>query len=129
MGHGFEGKCAACGHKTQFRVGGGFFFHLLHCDRCGKERSIAFDKLRDVHERYVKGLRGPWTVVTMDRDQEIQENAPIQPLSHDEYHHAIEELVGKCPCGGQFSMTAPPRCPRCQSAEITQVPGLEMFYD
>jgi len=33
--------CRACGHKSNVDEGGGFVFHLLHCDRCGDGKSIS----------------------------------------------------------------------------------------
>jgi hypothetical protein len=108
--------CQECGHRYQASEGGGFFFHLLHCDRCGRERSIDFDELGDAHLRYVKGLPGPWTVGTMDADKHIEETYPAEALSEDEYRAIAEKAAGPCECGGRFSMKAPPRCPRCKSA-------------
>jgi len=34
-------KCQACGTRFEAEEGGGFFFDLLHCDRCGAARSVA----------------------------------------------------------------------------------------
>lgn len=128
MGHTFAGKCKQCGEQSTFSVGGGFFFHQLNCDRCHKTKTISFDKMGDLHARYVKGLPGPWTIATMEQDKWIQEHAPIEPLSEEEYYRAIGELVGKCKCGGQFTMKAPPRCPKCKSADIEHLWD-EIYYD
>jgi len=47
MGYSLTAICKDCG--TEFRVseGGGFFFHLLHCDVCGKDKSITLLELGD----------------------------------------------------------------------------------
>ncbi len=129
MGYGFLGKCRNCGNKEQLSIGGGFFFHRLHCDRCGKGQDIAFEKLGDLHDRYVKGLGGPYTVISMERDREIQENAAIEPLSRGEYHRGIEALLPPCKCGGHLSMAAPPRCSKCGSADIEDTKQMAIYYD
>jgi len=42
MGMSYEAICNDCGAKFTANEGGGFVFHLLHCDRCGAERAISF---------------------------------------------------------------------------------------
>jgi len=44
MGQSFDAVCAQCGTFFTARFGGGFMFHLLHCDGCGKEKVIEFKK-------------------------------------------------------------------------------------
>ena len=61
MGHIVEAKCLDCGEKFEIEHGGGFFFHLLRCDKCGKTESIGFDKLGELHLQYLKGLPGPYS--------------------------------------------------------------------
>lgn len=35
-----------------------------------------------------------------------------------------------CSCGGTFKSDAPPRCPKCRSAELERDPdGMSMIYD
>lgn len=41
MGYQFEATCSACDHRFTVRDGGGEMFDLLHCDRCGRDRSVA----------------------------------------------------------------------------------------
>lgn len=130
MGSSRDVICESCGHRFQASEGGGFFFHLLHCDRCGREKSVGFDELGDAHLRYVKGLSGPWTVGTMELDKHIQENYPAQPLTEDEYSSVIEQTAGSCDCGGGYQMEAPPRCPVCRSVEFREDPsGTTAMYD
>jgi len=45
VGRSVESKCLDCGKSFTASYGGGFTFHLLHCDKCGKEKSIGFDKI------------------------------------------------------------------------------------
>jgi hypothetical protein len=68
-GHQFGAVCSACGERFTVCEGGGFFFHLLHCNKCGKEKSIGFKDLGEIHLRYVKGLPGPYCVASMDSDK------------------------------------------------------------
>ena len=37
MGQSFDARCGSCGSVFTARIGGGFTFDLLHCERCGKE--------------------------------------------------------------------------------------------
>jgi hypothetical protein len=115
MGTATSHVCRACGTRFGVRDGGGFFFDLLHCDRCGRAQSVGHEELGDTHLRFVKGLPGPYTVGRTAIDRRIQREYPGKPLSRDEYHAAAEATVDPCPCGGQFRYGAPPRCPACGS--------------
>jgi hypothetical protein len=44
-----------CGTRFEANVGGGFFFDLLHCDRCGTAKSVAHREMGDVHFAFIKG--------------------------------------------------------------------------
>jgi hypothetical protein len=82
-----------------------------------------------LHVRYVKGLGGPYAIISMERDTAIQNDPAIEPFTEEEYYSAIAELVGKCPCGGQFSMTAPVRCPKCRSTAVEDDGTFSLDYD
>jgi hypothetical protein len=107
--------CRSCGSRFGARVGGGFFFDLLHCDSCGKTQSVGHEELGDIHLRFVKGLKVPYAVSRAAMDRRIQREYPGKPLSRDEYHAAAEATLDPCPCGGRFRYSAPPRCPTCAS--------------
>ena len=132
MGRATGHICRAC--KTRFRVkhGGGFFFDLLHCDRCGRAQSVGHEELGDIHLRFVKGLGRPYTVGRTAMDRRIQREYPGKPLSRDEYHAAAEATFDPCACGGRFLYGAPPRCPTCGSTSETwetDPAASMMFYD
>lgn len=122
--------CQACGTRFGVRDGGGFFFDLLHCDRCGRTQSVGHEELGDIHLRFVKGLPGPYTVGRTAMDRRIQREYPGEPLSRDEYHAAAEATFDPCPCGGHFRYGAPPRCPTCGStSEMWEVdPAASMVH-
>ena len=128
MGNSRGARCRECGAEFEVNEGGGFFFHLLHCNRCGTEKSVGFEKIADIHARYVKGLTGPWCVATMDHDQAVQADDSIVPMSAKEYHKAVEAAAGKCRCGGAFRLKARPRCPRCHSTRLELLEAT-LFYD
>jgi hypothetical protein len=44
------------------------------------------------------------------------------------YHQGIETIAGHCSCKGNFTLDAPPRCPNCRSARLSEG-GPVMFYD
>jgi hypothetical protein len=119
-----------CTKRFPVNDGGGFFFHLLHCDTCGKEKKIGFDQLGESHLRYIKGLGGPWCVASLEADQKVRDTFPGEPLDEKEYHTFVEEFAGTCSCGGTYTFDAKPRCPRCHSSEYIQDPhGERAFYD
>ena len=129
MGTGYRATCEKCGKKFDVNDGGGFFFHLLHCNKCGKEKSISFDKIGEPHLRYIKGLGTPYCIASSQHDEYIQKNYPGEPLSEKEYHKAVEKIGGKCKCGGLFRFNAPPRCPKCRSTKFVADMCSHVEYD
>ena len=120
MGHISESKCLECGETFELNDGGGFAFHLVRCDKCGATKSITFDDLGELHLRYLKGLSGPYSIATSEYDEAVRKQAPVEPISEDEYHSGIEALAGKCSCYGNFTLDALPRCPKCHSTRIEE---------
>ena len=88
MGQQRDVVCKNCGHAYLVRIGGGFQFMLLHCDRCGLEESVTIEQIGSAIG--AEGETGRW----------------------------IEEHVEPCGCGGRFTPDAPPRCPKCKSDEF-----------
>lgn len=125
MGQGCEAICGKCGNRFEVRLGGGFIFHLLHCNKCGNEKVVLLKELGEIHLRYLKGLPGPYCVSTQEHDRHVRENYPGEPLSEQEYFREIEKLAGECPCGGHLTMKARPRCPKCGSSKWTEDPNGE----
>lgn len=129
MGHTVEAKCLDCGKTTTVEHGGGFIFHLLRCDKCGETKSIGFDDLGELHLRYLKGLPVPYCVATAEHDRHVQENVPVEPIEEDDYHKQVEDIVGKCECGGgKYTFNAPPRCKACHSDRLEEGEP-DMYYD
>ena len=130
MGRSFEAVCNVCGARFKVSDGGGFLFHLLHCDRCGKGRSIEFDELGEIHFRYIKGLPDPYGTISKERYKCILENLGGEPLSERDYYIAVEKYAGQCRCGGSFKFDAPARCPRCKSKSFQECEDGEIImYD
>lgn len=130
MGRAYGAICKSCGHRFEVNRGGGFFFHMLHCDVCGKEKSVSFDKLGDAHLRYLKGHPGPHSVATRPVDKYVREHFADGPLTEEEYHAIVEEIAGDHACGGHFCMDAPPRCPKCRCADLREDPDAPVVnYD
>ena len=120
MGHQIEAQCLDCDTTFTLERGGGFFFHLVRCDKCGKTKPINFEDLGEPHLRYLKGLHRPYCVASAEQDQPVQRHAPVEPIAEDEYHKEIEAIAGKCGCGGQYTLDAPARCPECRSTRIEE---------
>ena len=100
MGHVFQATCKECGTRFEASEGGGFHFVLLHCNQCGETASVGFDQLRKVHKKYLR--KG-------------EDFNPWKPKPTG-YAKEVEKIAGACECGGQYEMDAPPRCPKCRSA-------------
>jgi hypothetical protein len=125
-----EQRCQACGRRFESEEGGGFFFDLLHCDRCGEAKSIGHQEMGDIHLGYIKGLPGPYAVARTELDEDIRTSFEGQPLTRAEYEAAVEALVGSCACGGDFRYAAPARCPGCGSTEERwSEPSEILLYD
>ena len=129
MGATYEATCNKCGHKFKLNIGGGIFFQLLKCDKCGKDKYISFEEIGEPHLGYLKGLPGPYSAVTWEHDEYVQKNYPGEPLSQEEYHLEVEKIAGKCKCGGHYKFDAPPRCPKCRSEDITKESRPHIHYD
>jgi len=123
MGSEVEAKCLDCGKTFTVEHGGGFFFHLVRCDKCGKTKSIGFDELGERHLRYLEGLPG----ASSERDQNTQKHGRVEPLSEEEYHRGIDAIAGKCRCRGKYSLDAKPRCPKCRSTRIEEGETTTMY--
>lgn len=102
MGSEFEAVCKKCGHRFSVRSGGGFFFHLLHCDSCGRDKSVSFDEIGEAHLKYLKGLKGPYCVASSEHDRKVREAYPGEPISEAEYQEEVETIAGRCKCGGSY---------------------------
>lgn len=129
MGYSVQARCRDCGETFTVSHGGGFSFHLVRCDKCGETKSIGFDELGELHLRYLKGLPGPYCIASAEHDRQVREDAQIEPISEEEYHRGIEAIAGKCKCRGQFTVDAPPRCPKCRSKRIKESKLPPLMYD
>ena len=123
-----EVLCNDCGHAFSMSNGGGVNFHLLRCNKCGETKSILFDEIADLHFRYIKGLTGPYSIATSERDAWIREHYDGEPVSEMEYYRSIEGFAGLCACKGEYRMDAPVRCPKCRSINIEE-DERRAFYD
>lgn len=118
MGMRFEAKCLDCGNTFMLDDGGGWVFHLVRCNECGGTKEVYFEELGDLHLRYLKGLRAPYSTMSAEFDKYVREHAPVEPISEEEYYRGIDTVAGKCSCGGDYSLDAPPRCPKCRSTRV-----------
>jgi hypothetical protein len=128
MGHTNIAECKSCGHDFDVDHGGGFFFHLLRCDNCSKTKSLNFDEIGEPHLQYLKGSDIPYTIEAEEQLEYARKKYKGKSLSEDEYYKAVENIAGKCKCGGNFTLNAQPRCPKCNSLEIEESESL-IDYD
>jgi hypothetical protein len=128
MGHAFEAKCRECGNEFEARQGGGLTFHLLHCDNCGRTKSIRFEELGEHHTRYLKGLTIPYSMATAELDNFTLKIPSGPAIAKEEYGAGVELIAGCCECGGKYGLSAPPRCPKCGSSDYSEG-NLMVCYD
>lgn len=93
MGSSTGTTCKNCRHHFAVDEGGGFFFHLLRCDRCGRTKSVGFAELGDLHSAYLKGLPGPYAMASWKHDLRVKADYSGAALSEPEYHAAIESSL------------------------------------
>ena len=68
-----------------------------------------------------------YCIASSEHDKDVRENYAGEPLTEKEYDKAVEQFAGKCKCGGQFSLTAPVRCPKCKSDDIDLGEAMIMY--
>ena len=129
MGYEYLAKCNKCGIKFRVSEGGGFLFHLLRCDACGKKKSIRFRDIGEPHLQFIKGLDRPYCAFSSASDENIQNNYPGLPITEEEYNAKVEDIVGDCECGGAYKFNALPRCPECKSLELEDTGEISICYD
>ena len=86
-----SGKCGACGHSFTYRlIHNGFNdSNFAYCTACG-----------------VTALLSGWATNIPSGISLGSTYGPVPP--------ELERLLAPCACGGQFSGSASPRCPKCR---------------
>ena len=115
MGRSFQAKCAACQHTFPASEGGGVCFQSLRCKRCGEDRDVSHDDIRDAYLAYLKGLN----CMMAELDGSDGRTYHGEPITRREFRRRVLATVGTCECGGRFSYNAPLRCPACKSTEVS----------
>ena len=108
MGHSYQAICKKCSKHFNVEEGGGFMFHLVRCDKCGKTKSVPFDKIEHLRDKFSDD---PWS---------------------EKYYEAVAQFAGKHRCikKGKYVNKAPVRCPGCFSTEYEDDPdGRMLYYD
>lgn len=77
----------------------------------------------DVQEKNIA-----YCVASSEHDQYVREHMQVEPISEKEYNKGIEAIAGKCQCGGNRRLDAPPRCPKCHSMRIEEG-ETTIYYD
>jgi len=99
MGSVFKARCEDCGHAFEASdAGGGFTFIQLRCDKCGVTRGVKCPDRRGTAVRWTSEHEAEW----------------------ERWRRELESMDVRCPCGGEFTESAPLRCPKCGSTDIAK---------
>jgi Zn finger protein HypA/HybF involved in hydrogenase expression len=134
MGALYGAICKECGTKYKARLGPNMLGFVVHCDKCGKEISGGDSfSLNWLYERYTKWLQIS-ELIAKGADEKAIESINNDryghigsPIDRNEYIKLIEEVLGRCKCGGNYTHDAPPRCPNCGSKEYDEDPDVGWF--
>ena len=110
MGHTTGGKCLDCGEIFTIYNGGGMNFDLLRCDKCGNTKLMRFIYIDNYF--LLSGQLDPYRALN------IQPDISLKFISRNDY---IEAVGGNCICGGEYTLNAHPRCPKCHSKRLGDV--------
>jgi len=126
MGHQYGAICSACQHRFSVSEGPGMRSVTLHCDRCGRMKTLAFEKLGERFWELTALGAGPYDLDGAgDAELSDRERPPREALRNH-----VETVAGRCRCRGTYRIDAPARCPRCRSVEHEPDPeGEFLCYD
>jgi predicted Zn-ribbon and HTH transcriptional regulator len=120
MKHISRVTCIKCSFQFEITDAADSCSHLLHCVRCGREKTISFREIIDHYNRYLKSIRAP-ALIQISRNTDAMLDQ-VRTLSQDEkkYTFMVEHLAGVCVCGAMFKLSARPRCPKCRSMTLNK---------
>lgn len=127
MGQRYTAKCNDCNHRFDVNEGGGFSFEMLHCEACGKPKSMAFDQFKETRSSYLRSFANTGNMKVVDKN--MRDDSDGKPIPEPEYQKAVELLAGSCSCGGRFTFAAQSRCPMCKSTNHTDTMEGSLCYD
>ncbi len=109
MGSSHEAVCRECGTKFRVDIGASMSALQVRCKDCGRATFVSLEDIYAKEAQDVPGLGaddGSWSI----RDR------------------LAGELAATCSCGGHYTVDAPPRCPKCRSADLDIAPP-DLMYD
>ncbi len=124
MGTLSKTTCLQCGHTFMDGSGGGFLFDQFRCENCGESRSVSHEELGEAYDRYAEKIIQVFF-------GEVQ-NGPDCEIERDyekDYEKNVENIIGKCTCGGRYLLHAPSRCPKCHSTQLETDDSTTIYYD
>lgn len=106
---GLSPSCRHCHRRLDSRLSGPFHGGMsdvgtAYCRQCGRSLHFSF-----YSERYTERFQSsPWS---LNAEEKLQ----------------LDNMFVPCPCGGQFSVDAAPRCPFCGNSLAYLVHGPSMY--
>ncbi len=122
-----QSVCMKCNHTFTIHEETSEKAHILHCIRCGRDKQILPEDLKDVYHRSLA------TLLTSPILGIKSLAEPVRPLFSDEkidtrkYTCMVEHVAGSCICGAVFRFSGKPRCPICRSAVIQMEQATKPF--
>jgi len=122
MGMVHETICNRCGQQFELAVGGSMLAEAFHCHQCDEATAVERRRLRDAHAEHANAI----DAAHGDQPQDSSGNSPMAHQQRADlaaapggFDERLQQLVGLCPCGGQFGLYAQPRCPSCLSTDLS----------
>lgn len=107
-------RCIRC--STLFEVGqaAGLTHHLLHCNRCGREKTLKTEEILQIfsHTKYGTLSHSP----SYKGNPRTASEALDTLVNDPKYRFLVEHHAGLCICGSLFKFPGKARCPRCRSS-------------
>jgi DNA-directed RNA polymerase subunit M/transcription elongation factor TFIIS len=122
MGRMFQAVCGKCSTRFAVRQGNGKKVHLLHCSRCGREKTVNTEDLAEFCRTSLNGFISCLAINPSERKSARKIPAAMTPIDDRKYTFILEHRAGICVCGAMFKVAGKVRCPKCRSSAFTRDP-------
>ena len=109
----FQAVCVKCRTRFDVRQGSSKTYHILHCNRCGREKKVSVNDLPEFcRHSLIEYIRA----CTFSSENSSDTIASTAPIDERKYRFMVEHRAGLCVCGSMFKFSGKARCPNCRSS-------------